>query len=97
MALTRKEIEAIAHLARLNLSQEELERFAPQLEQILGYVESLGALDLAQVEPTTYVLDITNRFRKDEIHPGLSPEEVEANAPEFKAGSVRVPRILDEE
>lgn len=97
MALTQKEIEAIAHLARLNLSQEELDRFGPQLEQILGYVESLGALDLAKVEPTTYVLDITNRFRKDETRPGLRPEEVEANAPEFKAGSVRVPRILDEE
>ena len=97
MALTRNEVEAIAHLARLNLSDEELERFRPQLEAILGYVENLSQLDLSQVEPTTYVLSVSDRFRDDKIEPGLPAGELEANAPDFKAGAVRVPRILEEE
>jgi aspartyl-tRNA(Asn)/glutamyl-tRNA(Gln) amidotransferase subunit C len=53
MALTRKEVEALAHLARLNLTPEELERFGGQLEAILGYVERLNGLDLSNMEPTT--------------------------------------------
>ena len=80
MALTRKDVEAIAHLARLSLTEAELARYGAQLEAILGYVESLNKLPLEGVEPTTHV----------------SPAEVEAMAPEFRAGSVRVPRILEE-
>ncbi len=95
MALTRKNVEDIAHLARLNLTTEELERYGTQLEAILGYVEMLNQLDLEGVEPTTQVLALCDRMRKDEPQPGLTPEDVEAIAPEFKAGSVKVPRILE--
>jgi aspartyl-tRNA(Asn)/glutamyl-tRNA(Gln) amidotransferase subunit C len=96
MALTRDQILDIAHLARLNLSEEELERFRPQLEAILGYVESLNSLDLASVEPTTHVLSVPERLRSDNLEAGLTPEEATANAPESKAGHVKVPRILEE-
>ena len=96
MALTRKDVEEIAHLARLNLTAEELDRYGTQLDAILGYVETLNQLDLEGVEPTTQVLNLTDRMRKDDPQPGLTPEDVEAIAPEFKAGSVKVPRILEE-
>ncbi len=96
MALTRDEIRDIAHLARLNLSEEELERFRPQLEAILGYVESLNGLDLESVEPTTHVLSVADRLRPDAIEPGLDAQEADANAPDTKAGHIRVPRILEE-
>jgi len=96
MALTRKEVEAIAHLARLSLTEAELEKYGAQLEAILGYVESLNKLPLEGVEPTTHVSPATDRTRTDNPAPGLTQAEVGAIAPEFRAGSVRVPRILEE-
>ncbi len=97
MALTSKDVEAIAHLARLNLTPDELHRFGTQLEAILGYMETLNKLDLEGVEPTTHILSsVTNRYREDTIRPGLTSDDVAANAPDFKAGSVRVPRILEQ-
>jgi aspartyl-tRNA(Asn)/glutamyl-tRNA(Gln) amidotransferase subunit C len=96
MALTRKDVEAIAHLARLSLTEAELARYGAQLDSILGYVESLNKLPLEGVEPTTHVSPATDRTRPDEPAPSLVPADVEAMAPEFRAGSVRVPRILEE-
>jgi aspartyl-tRNA(Asn)/glutamyl-tRNA(Gln) amidotransferase subunit C len=96
MALTRTQIESVARLARLSLSPEESERFGAQLEEILGYVERLGELNLEGVEPTAHAVEIVNRVRPDEPAPGLEPAALEAMAPEFRAGSVRVPRILEE-
>jgi len=96
MALTRKEVEEIAHLTRLNLTPEELAQFGSQLESILGYVEKLNELRLDGIEPTAHVLPLTDRGRADEVKPGLSPEDVEASAADSRAGSVRVPRILEE-
>lgn len=95
MALSRADVERIAHLARLTLTPEELDRFGGQLDAILGHVAALDALDLKGVEPTTHALDLRNRTREDRVTPGLAAADVEANAPEFKAGSVRVPPILE--
>ncbi len=96
MPLKKEEVAAIGHLARLTLTDEELERFGPQLDAILGYVASLNKLDLAGAAPTTHVQEATDRLRADTVQPGISPEDVAANAPDFKAGSVRVPRILED-
>ncbi|MEK7476372.1 MAG: Asp-tRNA(Asn)/Glu-tRNA(Gln) amidotransferase subunit GatC [Candidatus Coatesbacteria bacterium] len=96
MALTRRDVEAVAHLARLSLTEAELERYGAQLEAILGYVESLNRLPLEGVEPTTHLSPATDRARPDRPAPGLTQAEVEALAPEFRAGSVRVPKILEE-
>jgi aspartyl-tRNA(Asn)/glutamyl-tRNA(Gln) amidotransferase subunit C len=96
MALTPKDIEGIAHLSRLDLGEAELSRFVGQLEAILGYVEALNKLDLAGVEPTTHVSALENRLREDETRPTLAEPDVERMAPEFKAGSFRVPRIMEE-
>ena len=96
MEFTRKDVEAVARLARLTLTDAELERFGGQLGAILGYVELLDKVDLKGVEPTTHVQDDADRFREDRVLPGLGPEDLEAMAPEFRAGSVRVPRILED-
>jgi aspartyl-tRNA(Asn)/glutamyl-tRNA(Gln) amidotransferase subunit C len=96
MALTRQDVEALAHLARLTLSPEELERFGEQLGGILEYVDRLNRLDLSGAEPTTHAVPVGNRFREDAVAPGLPQEAVTANAPDIRAGSVRVPRILEE-
>lgn len=95
MALTRTEVERIAHLARLHLSPAELDRYGAQLDAILGYVETLGKLDLAGVEPTAGVSDRTDRTRPDTPAASLTPDDLAAIAPEFRAGSVRVPKILE--
>lgn len=95
MALTRTEVERLAHLARLHLSQPELERYGAQLDAILGYVETLGKLDLTGVEPTAGVSADTDRSRPDVPAPSLTPDDLAAIAPEFRAGSVRVPKILE--
>lgn len=96
MAFSRNEVEAIARLARLNLTDAELDRFGGQLGAILGYVELLDNVDLKDVEPTTHVQDDADRFREDRVTAGLTPDDLEAMAPEFRAGSVRVPKILEE-
>ncbi len=96
MAFSRKDVEAIARLARLTLTDAELDRFGGQLGAILGYVELLDKVDLAGVEPTTHVQDDADRFRDDRVTPGLAVADLEAMAPEFRAGSVRVPRILED-
>ena len=96
MPLTRPEVEAIAHLSRLSLTPEELDRFGTQIDAILGYVQLLEKLELAGVEPTAQVSAETDRTRPDAVTPGITNAEVAGIAPEFRAGSVRVPRILEE-
>ena len=97
MPLSRKELEKVAHLARLSLAPGDLDKFNAQIDAILRYVEKLNEMDLAKdLPPTAHVLDITDRFREDRVEKGLSPDEVAANAPDFRHGAIRVPRILEE-
>ncbi|ADI01289.1 Asp-tRNA(Asn)/Glu-tRNA(Gln) amidotransferase subunit GatC [Syntrophothermus lipocalidus] len=95
MLLTREEVEHVAALARLKLSDEELERFAEQLTAILDYMSRLNDLDTSKIEPLTHVLPLSNVFRDD----GVSPEETNrddilANAPLEENGCFKVPRIV---
>jgi len=96
MALTREDVAKIAHLARLELTPEEMDKYLHQLAAILGYVDTLNKLDLKGVEPTAHVLTVTDRDRPDIVTPGLTPEDIAKNAPEFRHGMVRVPRIMEE-
>jgi aspartyl-tRNA(Asn)/glutamyl-tRNA(Gln) amidotransferase subunit C len=96
MPLSKKEVEGIAHLSRLSLTGAELEKFAAQLDAILGYVETLNKLDLSGLEPTTHAVSPGNRFREDKTAPGLSEADLKSMVPERKAGAIRVPRILEE-
>lgn len=94
MKLTRKDIEHVAHLARLNLSEEELEKMTSQLDTILRYVEKLEELNTENIEPTTHAFSVSNAFREDIPRDSLEQEEALANSPEKNNESFIVPRII---
>jgi aspartyl-tRNA(Asn)/glutamyl-tRNA(Gln) amidotransferase subunit C len=96
MKITRREVEHVARLARLGLSDEEKERMRAQLDAILTYVEKLNQLDTGEVKPTSHVIPMTNVFREDIVRPSLSQEQALANAPDRQDAFFRVPRILEE-
>jgi len=91
MAISRDEVLHVARLARLELSDEELDRFAEQLNAILDAVGKVAELDLAGVEPTSHPLDLVNVWAEDEPRPPLSVDEALANAPDREGDSFRVP------
>jgi aspartyl-tRNA(Asn)/glutamyl-tRNA(Gln) amidotransferase subunit C len=95
MSITVKDVEHVANLARLDLSDQEKERFAGQLNGILQYAEKLNELDTTGIEPTSHVLPLFNVMRDDEVRPSLSIEEVMANAPEDEDGQFKVPAVLE--
>jgi len=96
MDITQKEVEHVAKLARLELSEDEKGTFTRQLSAILTYMDQLKTLDTRGVEPTTTVLPTENVFRDDEVRPSLPQDRALANAPEQADGFFRVPRILED-
>ncbi len=94
MKITGKEVAYVAHLARLALSDEEIEQFTGQLDAILAYVDKLNELDTEDVEPTAHVIPMGNVVREDAVDTGLPIEEVLANAPGTQDRFFRVPRII---
>jgi len=94
MALTIKEVEHVALLARLQLKEEEKLAFAEQLSSILEYVDKLNELATDEVEPLTHILPVFNVFRPDESKPGSPREEILANAPLVEDGQYKVPKIM---
>lgn len=94
MKITISEVEYVARLARLKLSEEEKEIFTHQLNTILDYMDKLNELDTSGVEPTYHVVGHTNAFREDRVQQPMSREEVMANAPSRRGGFFRVPRII---
>lgn len=94
MVLSRAEVEHIAELAKLALTEEEREVFARQLSSILEYFQALQALDTKGIPPTAQVIALKNVMRADEVTPCLSPEEALANAPQAEKGYFKVPTIL---
>jgi len=91
----KMDIEKVARLARLELSDEEMEAFSRQLGKILEYMEQLNWVDTSEVEPTSHTLSVFNVFREDEIRDSFPQEEVLGIAPEEEEGHFRVPRIID--
>lgn len=94
MAISREQVQYVAHLARLEFSESELDRFTEELSKILDYMEKLSELDTSGVEPTYHALNLENRFREDEVRPSSDPEEVLSNAPEKEGFSFVVPRVI---
>lgn len=94
MKLTREAVLHIAQLARLQLGGEEVELFARQLNDILGYMEQLNALATEEVEPTFHVHQAINAFREDRVGPSLPQEEALAIAPEQGRSSFVVPKVI---
>jgi len=96
-AITRDEVAHLARLARLSVTDEELDVFAGQLGVIIGAVARVGEVAAADIPPTSHVVPLTNVLRPDVVHPSLPQELALAAAPAAEEGRFRVPRILDEE
>lgn len=96
MKLTKEEVEKVAKLARLEITETEKEAFSGQLSSILTYMEQLKGLNTEGIEPTATVLEQTNVFREDEVRPSLPADKALANAPGQTDGLFTVPRILEE-
>lgn len=94
--LSRKDVEHIAFLARLQFTEEEMEVFRTQLDSILNHFRHLQELDTSDVPPTAHTLPLTNVFREDEVRPSLPVEEVLANAPERREAFFLVPRVVED-
>jgi aspartyl-tRNA(Asn)/glutamyl-tRNA(Gln) amidotransferase subunit C len=91
MAISREEVLHVAALARLDLADEEVERFQEQLNAILEAVGKVSELDLSDVEPTAHPLDLSNVWAEDEPRSSLSVDEALANAPDREGAFFRVP------
>ena len=96
MEITKQEVEKVAKLARLEITEAEKAAFAKQLSQILTHVETLKQYDTAGIEPTATVLGQVNVFREDVVQPSLPVEQALANAPEREADGFAVPKIIEE-
>jgi aspartyl-tRNA(Asn)/glutamyl-tRNA(Gln) amidotransferase subunit C len=94
MKISKKEVEHVANLARLNLSAEELETMTGQLDTILSYVDKLGELDTTDVKATTHVFSVSNAFREDIVKESLSQEDALKNGPEQNGEFFQVPKII---
>lgn len=95
--ITREQVAHLADLARIDLSEAELDHLAPQLSVILESVASISGVAGDDVPPTSHPLPLTNVFRDDVVRPGLTAEEALAGAPAAEQQRFRVPRILGEE
>jgi aspartyl-tRNA(Asn)/glutamyl-tRNA(Gln) amidotransferase subunit C len=94
MALSESEVRHVAMLARLALSDAQVETLRTELNSILGHIDVIQKLDLEGVEPMTHAVPVVNQTRSDVVRPGLSRDEALANAPEAEMGAFRIPRIV---
>jgi len=94
MKITRQEVEHVALLARLNLSETEIEQFTGQLDAILMYMDKLNELDTKDVEPTSHVIEVGNVVREDQVGDSIPVEDALANAPDKEDDFFKVPRII---
>jgi aspartyl-tRNA(Asn)/glutamyl-tRNA(Gln) amidotransferase subunit C len=94
--ITRDEVAHVAALARLSLSEEELDLFTGQLAEVLDHAADISSLDLAGVAPTAHAMAVTNVLRSDELVPCVDRDEVLAQAPSVEDHRFKVPRILGE-
>jgi len=96
MEISKEQVEHVARLARLEVSEDEKAMFARQLSGILTYMDQLKELETKGVEPPATVLPTDNVFRDDDVRPSLPQEKALANAPDQADGFFRVPKILED-
>ena len=94
MIISKKEVEHVANLAKLELDEKDVERFAGQIGDILAYVDKLNQVDTQGVSPTSHAISLTNAFREDEVAEQLDRELSLDNAPEKEDGTFLVPKII---
>ena len=94
MKITKEEVIHVADLARLDLDEESIDRFAEQIGEILEYVDTLNKVDTKGVTPTSHAIFLNNAFREDEERAHLDNEPALANAPEKDNGGFIVPKVV---
>ena len=95
--ISRDEVAHLATLARIELSEEELDHLAPQLSVILESIASIAEVAAADIPPTSHAVPLTNAFRSDEPRPSLTAEQALSGSPEAEQQRFAVPRILGDE
>ena len=95
MSVSHEQVRHIASLARIAMSEAELERLVPELNNILGWVEQLGEVDTDGVEPLATVIDLKLRLRDDAVNDGNIRDDVLANAPDAQHGFFAVPKVIE--
>lgn len=93
--ITKKDVEYVAGLARLEFAEEEKEMYTKTLNDILEYAEKLKQVDTDKVPPTAHILPVKNVFRKDEVAPSMDREKILQNAPDKDKGCFRVPKVIE--
>ncbi|MCK5391413.1 MAG: Asp-tRNA(Asn)/Glu-tRNA(Gln) amidotransferase subunit GatC [Deltaproteobacteria bacterium] len=96
MKISKDDVIKVSELARLEFTEEELDKFTEQLGNILEYIEQLNELDTNNVEPTSHVLDISTPLREDKVVEWLNIEEVLQNAPESEDDFFVVPQVIED-
>lgn len=94
MAITMKDVEYVAKLAKLKLSREEKRKFQKELDKVIRYIDQLNQVDTENVPPTSHVVPMQNVLREDKVKPSLTQDEALANAPDKKDGHFRVPKVI---
>jgi aspartyl-tRNA(Asn)/glutamyl-tRNA(Gln) amidotransferase subunit C len=95
MKITRQQVEHIAHLARLEFGEKEIEAFTQQLDSILTYFDKLKEVDTTSVKPTSHAIMVKNVFREDEVVESILRDSCLKNAPEKENDFFRVPKIIE--
>ncbi|MFZ1082787.1 MAG: Asp-tRNA(Asn)/Glu-tRNA(Gln) amidotransferase subunit GatC [Candidatus Kryptoniota bacterium] len=95
MAVTIKDVEHIAKLAKLEFNEDEKAKFTEQFNEILAFMEKLNELDTSKVEPLSHVIELRNVFREDVVKPSLPTEEALKNAPSKTEKFFKVPKVID--
>ena len=96
MKLDQETVERVAHLARLEIDEEEKETFTHQLSDILDHAEKLNELDTEDVEPMAHATDVNNVLRSDDVKESLAQEDAVSNAPDEDQGMFKVPQIVED-
>lgn len=95
MKVTRKDVESVALLSRLEIPETEIEAYTANLNAFLEYADVLAGVDTENVKPTAHVLPLKNVFREDVVQPSLPRELALSNAPEQENGYFKVPKIVE--
>jgi aspartyl-tRNA(Asn)/glutamyl-tRNA(Gln) amidotransferase subunit C len=95
MKIDRTVVEYVAHLARLQFDDDEIEVYTGQIDRILAYMDKLNTLDTTGVEPTSHVIPLTNVFREDVVDFNFDVQESVGNAPERRGSSFKVPPVIE--
>jgi aspartyl-tRNA(Asn)/glutamyl-tRNA(Gln) amidotransferase subunit C len=95
MSISKETVKYVANLARISLSEQEIEKFSLQLDHILGYIDQLKELDVTKIPPTAHVLPIKNVKRQDRKQPSFKASDVLNNAPQKEGNFFKVPKVIE--